>query len=440
MNNLLVVRERDSLKPFAVVVSRNKTIRAHGANQHGKAWADWINAQSMSMGDVENILDFTLFAEKKPLTESEIEKVSSSFKPEDMQVLRSSLMKTKSLVISDNIEISSTIDVVKPFDYYVKSARPPEDDPFGEDDPDESESESVHHWPITDVALAAIDVQYKQVAIEYKAAAFELDRKIGALLIQVKGARAIWDNTLPNGGAWRCPPETPAAGQFTNRLGQGCSWGAVRRIGRAIAAGAVDMPKLSKLGQRLDARGESRQAATLEKLNRRTERRISKARAKETDEQLRERVIRTLGPGPDTPQREADIRNAIAREEAIRALENPSLVRKQPLKQRAASRVATNLGEAAEALENVSRGDRLVSRRRRRRKLQEDGVLYSPERSEAMAEAEQMTNFVGSERLGDFPEIADARIEELGKTRRQFRRLRRSLRNVQKIESALAKI
>lgn len=432
MNNLLVVRERDNLKPFAVVVSHNKTIRAHGANQHGQAWADWINAQSMSISDVENILDFTLFAETKPLTESEIEKVSSSFKPEDMQILRSSLIKTKSLLIVDKFEKESTIDVVKPFNYYIKSAKPPEDDPFGEDDPDESESESVHHWPITDVALAAIDVQYKQIAIEYKAAAFELDRKIGALLIQVKGARAIWDNTLPNGGAWRCPPETPAAGQFTNRLGQGCSWGAVRRIGRAIAAGAVDMPKLSKLGQRIDSRGESRQAATLSKFNRRTERRINKAKLKETPEQLRERVIRELGPGPDTPQREADIRNAIAREEAIRALENPSLVRKQPLKQRAASRVATNLGEAAEALENVSSGGRLVSRRRRRRKLQEDGVLYSPEQSEANAEAERLTNFVGSERLGDFTEAADDRIEELGKTRRQFRRLRRSLKDVKK--------
>lgn len=432
MNNLLVVRERDNRKPFAVVISQNMTVRAHGANQHGQAWADWINAQSMSISDVEKILDFTLFAEKKPLTESEIEKFSSSFNPEDMQILRSSLIKIKSLLILGNVEKELTIDVVKPFNYYIKSTKPPEDDPFGENDPDESESESVHHWPITDVALAAIDVQYKQIAIEYKAAAFELDRKIGALLIQVKGARAVWDNTLPNGGAWRCPPETPAAGQFTNRLGMGCSWGAVRRIGRAIAAGAIDMPKLSKLGQRIDSRGESRQTATLSKFNRRTERRINKAKLKETPEQLRERVIRELGPGPDTPQREIDISNAIAREEVVRALENPLGVMKTPLKQRAASRVATNLGEAAEALENVSRGDRLVSRRRRRRKLQEDGVLYSPEQSEARAEAEQLTNFVGSERLGDLTEIADYRIEELGKTRRQFRRLRRSLKDVKK--------
>lgn len=302
MSDLLVVRERETMKPFAAIVVDRNTVRAHGANEHGQTWARWINAQSMGSNDLEKLIDFTLITEKKSLTDNEIEKLSSAFKPEEINLMRAHLISKKSLVIVNDLPSSQMAIIAPKYDFVSKVGKPKyEEEAFDEDDPDESEN--VHQWPITDVALAAVEVQYKHVVVDYKAAAFNLDRNLSSMLIRVKGARAVWDNTVPGGGAWRCPPETPAAGQFTNRLGQGCSWGAIRRIGRAIAAGAVDMPKLQKLGTSIEKLGDANRQVTLDRVGRRTRRRVRKA------EEAAAKISAT--PGPDTAAREEEIARAL---------------------------------------------------------------------------------------------------------------------------------
>jgi hypothetical protein len=45
----------------------------------------------------------------------------------------------------------------------------------------------------------------------------------GAIEFEVKGVRAMWDPDLGPKGGWRCPPGTPAAGQWTNRFGTNCA-------------------------------------------------------------------------------------------------------------------------------------------------------------------------------------------------------------------------
>lgn len=45
----------------------------------------------------------------------------------------------------------------------------------------------------------------------------------GAVEFEVKAVRALWDPNLGPKGGWRCPPGTPAAGQWTNRFGTNCA-------------------------------------------------------------------------------------------------------------------------------------------------------------------------------------------------------------------------
>ena len=66
-------------------------------------------------------------------------------------------------------------------------------------------------------------------AVNYKAATFESISTKDALLFEIKQKRAVWDSQA---GQFRCPPETPAAGQFTNRIGEGCSTGFKTNYGR----------------------------------------------------------------------------------------------------------------------------------------------------------------------------------------------------------------
>lgn len=280
MKNLLLIKERDTGRAFAAAIEDGKDLTAYGANQQGDMWAKWVNSQSMSIDDIAPFVDFTFVTEKKKFTSNTISEISGMFPKSVISQLTDLITSTKQLAIrsvpSFYSEKKTDIHVDNLVNALFKSAAPePDESAFSDDDPDESEN--VYNWPITDIAIAAVDVAYKNFTIDYKASAFELDRKISKLMIQVKGARAIWDNTVPGGGAWRCPPLTSAAGQFTNRLGEGCTTGLIRRIGRGIAAAAMDdMPKLMNLGQRVESLGEGRQGGKLDKNRRRVERRIEK--------------------------------------------------------------------------------------------------------------------------------------------------------------------
>lgn len=81
--------------------------------------------------------------------------------------------------------------------------------------------------------------------INYKAVAFESAATKDALVFEIQQKRAQWD---PVAGQFRCPPETPAAGQFTNRLGEGCTTGFVRRLAARLGE------RLTGIGQGLGAR------------------------------------------------------------------------------------------------------------------------------------------------------------------------------------------
>lgn len=401
MSDLLVVRERDTMKPFAAVVMDKGSMHAHGANEHGRIWAKWINSQSMGIHDVEKLIDFTLMTEKKKLTDLEIEKLSSAFRPEDINAMRAGLISKKALVIVSESPRFELAKIEPKYDFITKTNLPNyEEESFGEDDPDESEN--VHQWPIADVALAAVDVQYKNLVVDYKVAAFNLDRNIGAMLIRVKGARAIWDNTVPGGGAWRCPPETPAAGQFTNRLGQGCSWGAVRRIGRAIAAGAIDMPKLQKLGTSIERLGAANRQVTLDRAGRRTRRRVR--RAEEAADKIR------AIPGPDTAAREEQI-------DRVLRSRQPGVIR------RVAGRGARTLAEASEAMQEFAGGGYAVSRSRRRRRLEQAGLI-DPKAPDAQA----------IDRTDPLDMVAT------GGSRRMFRRTRKAMTKRKESRDTTARI
>ena len=280
MKNLLLIKERDTGRAFAAAIEDGKDLTAYGANQQGDMWAKWVNSQSMSIEDIAPFVDFTFVTEKKKFTSNTISEISGMFPKSVISQLTDLIKGTKQLAIksvpSFYLENKTNVYTDNLVDALFKSGAPePDESAFSDDDPDESEN--VYNWPITDIAIAAVDVAYKNFTIDYKASAFDLDRKISKLMIQVKGARAIWDNTVPGGGAWRCPPMTTAAGQFTNRLGEGCSSGLIRRIGRGIAAAAMDdMPKLMNLGQRVESLGDGRQGGKLDKNRRRVERRIEK--------------------------------------------------------------------------------------------------------------------------------------------------------------------
>ena len=412
MSSLLVVRERDTLKPFAAVVSSPSGSTALGANQHGKAWADWVNAQSVPVSEISKMLDFTLTAEIKPFNNSEIEKLASGFSREDLGQFRSLLLNKKSLIIVNQPQIQF-IETHKPITFnLIKSSNlVPDENAFSDDDPDESED--VDQWPITDIAIAAIDVQYKNVTIDYKAAAFHLDRKVGKLLLEVKGARAIWDPDVADGrGSWRCPPETTAAGQFTNRLGAGCSWGLIRRIGRGLSAAGQGIPKLEKLGAGLGAAGEANQKRKLEKQKNRLVRRIDRT------------------PAPPAPPLKGPTTTTPTTTSAV-VPKTPRV----PVKRRVASRMMRPLKEMTEAAETAERIGSFYSRSRRRRKLQEAGVLPGP-----TVGSDVLRSFGVDDQFSGGNDVVDARLAGLtGTSRRKFRRVKKLLVDKQKMREEVKK-
>jgi len=163
-------------------------------------------------------------------------------------------------------------------------------------------------------------------SVNYKAQAFESESKARALELEIRVKKAVWDSVA---GQFRCPPETPAAGQFTNRLGEGCTTGFVRRLAARLGRGlsrigggrgglrgligrggerlqdfaqeGVDTPQMARRRERALRRAERGQRL-LERLSRLREvgRRIDWGWGDREDEQAREEQgipTGTTGPG-----------------------------------------------------------------------------------------------------------------------------------------------
>lgn len=276
MKNVSLIEDRKSGGVFAAIVSGPNGIRAYGASGQGLAWAKWVNEEKLSMQELEATLDTTLVIQK-PKTGKNID-TDNFVGVFDKQTLDS---------FTSDINTKQLLQIVK-----TKSE--PEE-PVNQDLAFEMEfmyadEESIANWPITDVSLASIDVAYKSNALNYKAKAFNLDRQASSMMLQVKGVRAVWDPDMPGGGGYRCPDDTPNGGQFTNRLGTGCSFGVMRRIGRGLMGASLrditqnvtgDVSEaqariMYNLGRSLEESGKKRQERLQEKFKRRMERRVRK--------------------------------------------------------------------------------------------------------------------------------------------------------------------
>lgn len=264
MRNISIVKDKTDGTPFAVIViDKAKKISAFGSKGQGETWAEWVNSSEMSFDEAVSSLDLSLVAEK-PLRASSAntEELAKFMRPEEVLDLQSELNK------------KALLEIVE-----TKSAEPIQED-YEEDLPDFT---PVSEWPITDVEIASIDVLYKQNAVDYKAKAFIAEKNISSLMYEVKGYRAIWD---PNISSWRCPTDTANGGEFTNRMGRGCTTGMVRRLGQFLMS--VDdrntvQPKLpgmddtatvlSRAGKLINSRAEASREKFVDKTKNRAARR-----------------------------------------------------------------------------------------------------------------------------------------------------------------------
>lgn len=276
MKKATIIRDRLSGQPFAILLPSNgKKLVAFGSSGQGKLWADWAMLSSTAVLDN---LDVSLAVEKDvELTDEFLNSLESTFSVAEINDLKFALSKKAILTIQQTKSLAN------------------EGLPGYEQINEENEEEDVENWPIVDAAIATIDIAYKQIALDYKAKAFNLDSKRSSILLQTKGVRAMWDPNMPGGGGWRCPDATPYGGQFTNRLGRGCTFGAIRRIGRALMTASlrdiakgfndddVAFPSIYRTGKKLDEIGD--------KLKQRTGRRYAR-RAKSRAYQLQKEKTR----------------------------------------------------------------------------------------------------------------------------------------------------
>jgi hypothetical protein len=281
MKNVSLIEDRKNGGVFAAVVVGPNGVKAYGATGQGATWAAWVNSEKLSMQEIESALDTTLIVKKPKLGKNiDTDDFAGVFDAETLSLFKSDI-STKQLI--QFVETKS-----EPYESRNEDFAFEMEHMFAEE-------ENISNWPITDVSLASIDVAYKMHAVQYKAKAFNLDRRASSMLIQIKGARAIWDPDMPGGGGYRCPDDTPNGGQFTNRLGTGCSFGVMRRIGRGLQAASLrditqgvqgvdneaQQRAIYNLGRALEQRGAKRQEDLQSKFKRRTERRVRKMSAKD---------------------------------------------------------------------------------------------------------------------------------------------------------------
>ena len=268
MRNISIVKDKTDGTPFAVIViDKAKKISAFGSKGQGETWAEWVNSSEMSFDEAVSSLDLSLVAEK-PLRASSAntEELAKFMRPEEVLDLQTELSK------------KSLLEIVE-----TKSLEPVHE----HDEEDLPDFTPVSEWPITDVEIASIDVLYKQNAVDYKAKAFIAEKNISSLMYEVKGYRAIWD---PNISSWRCPEDTLNGGQFTNRMGRGCTTGMVRRLGQFLMSiddrntlqpklPGIDDPRtaLYRAGKLIDSRAEASREKFVDKTKNRAARRVQRA-------------------------------------------------------------------------------------------------------------------------------------------------------------------
>ena len=289
MRQVALIEDKLTKQTFAVLVLSSQESIAFGALGQGEVWANWANSEKMTIEAMRASLDLTLtVGEMLDAGSIDIDSIEEKFSENTFAELKNEISKKALMRI---IETKSALSDV------------PQDEPAENEfdiQDDYSVEENILNWPITDIGLASIDVAYKQIAVNYKTKAFIHDSKNSSLTLQVKGVRAVWDTNMPGGGGWRCPDDTPFGGQYTNRLGTGCTFGMVRRIGRGLVAASVrdimkpsnssiniDKPILNRAGHSMIAGAEKRRVARNEKFGRRVARRVEKIDKRTAKEKLR---------------------------------------------------------------------------------------------------------------------------------------------------------
>lgn len=287
MKNATIIRDKISGQPFAILLPTNgEKLIAFGSVGQGELWAEWAMASSTGMLDN---LDVSLAVEKDvELTDEFINSLDKTFSASKINDLKFAISKKAILVIQQTKSLQNNDS--------PQNNNSSEYEQINE----ENEKEKISNWPIVDVAIATIDVAYKQAALDYKAKAFNLDSQRSSILLQVKGVRAMWDPNMPGGGGWRCPDNTPYGGQFTNRLGRGCTFGAIRRIGRALMTASLKdiakgfdndeaaFPSVYRAGKKLDEVGDKLRKQTGQKYAKRAVRRANQLKKEKARQDLKE--------------------------------------------------------------------------------------------------------------------------------------------------------
>ena len=273
MKKISLVKDKIDGSPFAVLLINKNTVTAYGVPGQGSTWAQWINSQNTMLSEIDELLDVRLAINAPVLANSINESYVSTF-----------LDQPTTDMLMNELNKKSFLQVVE-----TKSE--PEPEFIEEIESDLPDFIPVTEWPLSDVSLSAIDVAYKSLLTEYKAKAFQADMQRRSLELEVKWARALWDNDRQG---WRCPPNTVNGGQFTNRMGLGCSTGMVRRLGQTLMSiedrnklqmtlPGMEDPRgfLYRAGELIDQRAETRVRKFAEGKERRAARKVRSLIAKE---------------------------------------------------------------------------------------------------------------------------------------------------------------
>ena len=273
MKQISLVKDKIDGSPFAVLLINKNNVTAYGVLGQGNTWAQWINSKNTTLSEIDELLDVRLTINKPVPANSINESYVSTF-----------LDQPTTDMLMNELNKKSFLQVVE-----TKSE--PEPEFIEEIESDLPDFIPVTEWPLSDVSLSAIDVAYKSLLTEYKAKAFQADMQRRSLELEVKWARALWDNDRQG---WRCPPNTVNGGQFTNRMGLGCSTGMVRRLGQTLMSiedrnklqmtlPGMEDPRgfLYRAGELIDQRAETRVRKFAEGKERRAARKVRSLIAKE---------------------------------------------------------------------------------------------------------------------------------------------------------------
>lgn len=359
MKQISLVKDKIDGSPFAVLLINKNNVTAYGAPGQGNTWAQWINSQNTTLSEVDELLDVRLVINAPVLANSINESYVSTF-----------LDQPTTDMLMNELNKKSFLQVVE-----TKSE--PEPEFIEEIESDLPDFIPVTEWPLSDVSLSAIDVAYKSLLTEYKAKAFQADMQRRSLELEVKWARALWDNDRQG---WRCPPNTVNGGQFTNRMGLGCSTGMVRRLGQTLMSiedrnklqmtlPGMEDPRgfLYRAGELIDQRAETRVRKFAEGKERRAARKVRSLiakegeKAKEQAEKEQRNLQKTSKRFARSGERLRDIYGVYTPDASVPArLRAAATVKLRSVAQDAEQRAITNLNRSQRrryrAMSNVTEG------------------------------------------------------------------------------------